>query len=120
DKDSKNAKESPPSEEKADAPPKAGRPPEGPKTEAPPKAGRPAEGPSTEASPPSSSLGTGEAAVAWEAALVRDTPKTGNLVTRLPRGTKVKVGSSKDGWYQIKFGDGFANEGWVYRGAIGR
>jgi hypothetical protein len=72
---------------------------------------------STPATPPSNS---GEAQVAWEVALVRDAPKTGGLVTRLPRGTKVKVGSSKDGWYQVKFGEGFANEGWVYRGAIGR
>lgn len=63
---------------------------------------------------------SGEAAVAWEVALVRDAPKTGTLVSRLPRGTKVKVGTAKDGWFQIKFGDGFANEGWVYRGAIGR
>lgn len=65
-------------------------------------------------------LASGEAKVSWEVALVRDLPKTGNLVTRLPRGAKVKVGGTKDGWYQIKFGDGFANDGWVYRGAIGR
>ena len=70
--------------------------------------------------PPAPSLGSGEAQVAWEVALVRDAPKTGGLLSRLPRGTKVKVGAAKDGWYQIKFGDGFANEGWVYRGAIGR
>lgn len=62
----------------------------------------------------------GEAAVAWEVALVRDTPKTGAVVARLPRGTKVKIGSSKDGWYAVKYGDGFASDGWVYRGAIGR
>jgi len=62
----------------------------------------------------------GEAQVAWEVALVRDAPKTGGLVSRLPRGTKVKVGSARDGWYQIKFGEGYASEGWVYRGAIGR
>jgi hypothetical protein len=62
----------------------------------------------------------GEATVAWEVALVRDTPKTGALVSRLPRGTKVKVGAAKDGWFPIKYGEGFAREGWVYRGAIGR
>lgn len=62
----------------------------------------------------------GEAAVAWEVALVRDTPKTGAVVARLPRGTKVKIGTSKDGWYAVKYGDGFASDGWVYRGAIGR
>lgn len=69
---------------------------------------------------PAPAAATGEAEVAWDVGLVRDTPKTGTLVARLPRGTKVKVGASKDGWYQIKYGDGFANEGWLYRGAIGR
>lgn len=58
--------------------------------------------------------------ITWEIAPVRDAPKTGGLITGLPRGTKVKVGSAKDGWYPIKFGDGFAKEGWVHRGAIGR
>jgi hypothetical protein len=66
------------------------------------------------------SAAPGEATVAWEVALVRDTPKTGEVVSRLPRGTKVKAGAAKDGWIQIKFGDNFGTEGWVYRGAIGR
>lgn len=69
---------------------------------------------------PAPSLASGESQVAWEVALVRDAPKTGGLVARLPRGSKVKVGSTRDGWFQIKFGEGFANDGWVYRGAIGR
>lgn len=83
--------------------------------EAPEKDDKPADAPA-----PASAPSSGEAQVAWEVALVRDAPKTGGLVSRLPRGTKVKVGSAKDGWYQIKFGEGFASEGWVYRGAIGR
>ncbi|AKU98073.1 hypothetical protein AKJ09_04737 [Labilithrix luteola] len=62
----------------------------------------------------------GEASVGWEVALVRDVPKTGQVVARLPRGTKVKVGNVKDGWFSIKYGDGFASDGWVYRGAINR
>jgi hypothetical protein len=62
----------------------------------------------------------GEATVAWEVALVRDVPKTGQVVARLPRGSKVKLGSVKEGWYAIKYGDGFSSDGWVYRGAIGR
>lgn len=62
----------------------------------------------------------GEASVGWEVALVRDVPKTGAVVARLPRGTKVKIGPIKDGWYAIKYGDGFASDGFVYRGAIGR
>ncbi len=72
------------------------------------------------AAAPAVATGASEAAVTWEVALVRDTPKTGALVGRLPRGSKVKVGASKDGWYAIKFGDNFASDGWVYRGAIGR
>jgi hypothetical protein len=63
---------------------------------------------------------SGDATVGWEVALVREVPKTGGIVARLPRGTKVKLGAAKDGWYSIKYGDGFAGEGWVYRGAIGR
>jgi len=62
----------------------------------------------------------GEAQVAWEVALVRDAPKTGAVVARLPRGTKVKVGTTKEGWYAIKFGDDFNTDGWVYRGAIAK
>lgn len=62
----------------------------------------------------------GEASVEWEVALVRDTPKTGSIVARLPRGTKVKLGSAKEGWYVVRYGDDYAKEGWVYRGAFGR
>ena len=51
---------------------------------------------------------------------MRDAPKVGTIVARLPRGTKVKLGPTKDGWYQVKFGDDFGTEGWVYRGAVGR
>ncbi|MDB4937098.1 MAG: hypothetical protein JWP87_4070, partial [Labilithrix sp.] len=62
----------------------------------------------------------GEASVGWEVALVRDVPKTGGVVARLPRGTKVRLGAIKDGWYAIKFGENFSQDGFVYRGAIGR
>lgn len=70
--------------------------------------------------PPAAKGASGEATVAWEVALVRDVPKTGAIVARLPRGAKVQPGESKGGWYSIRFGDGFASQGWVYRGAIGR
>jgi hypothetical protein len=60
------------------------------------------------------------ATVEWDAAIVRDEPKSGKIVARLPRGTALRLGAVKDGWYPVKYGDGFANEGWVYRGAIGR
>ncbi len=87
-----------------------------PKAKAEPAEEKPSEKPDK----PAPAIASGEAEIAWDVGLVRDTPKTGALVARLPRGTKVKVGSSKDGWYQIKYGDGFASEGWLYRGAIGR
>jgi len=62
----------------------------------------------------------GTALVEWEMAIVRDAPKTGKVVARLQRGTALRVGSAKDGWYPVKYGDGYASDGWVYRGAIGR
>ena len=60
------------------------------------------------------------AQVAWEVAIVRDTPRTGQVVARLQRGTKVRVGAGQDGWYRVQFGNDFTSDGWVYRGAIGR
>lgn len=59
----------------------------------------------------------GSAQVTWETALVRDAPKSGAVVARLPRGTKVTTSASREGWFKITFAEG---EGWVYRGAIGR
>jgi hypothetical protein len=58
--------------------------------------------------------------VAWEVAIVRDAPRTGQVVARLPRGTKVHLGQSQEGWYKVQFGAGNASEGWLYRGAIAR
>ncbi len=63
---------------------------------------------------------SGTAQVVWEVAVVRDAPKTGKVVARLQRGAELHLGAPKDGWYPVKFGDGFASDGWVYRGAIGR
>ena len=62
----------------------------------------------------------GTAQIEWDVAIVRDAPKTGKIVARLQRGTSVRLGAAKDGWYPIKYGDGFAGDGWIYRGAIGR
>jgi len=77
------------------------------------------EGAADKTDAPAAAAGS-EASVGWEVALVRDVPKTGSVVARLPRGTKVKLGAMKDGWYAIKYGDTFASDGFVYRGAIGR
>lgn len=56
--------------------------------------------------------------VEWEVAIVRDAPKTGAIVARLPKGSLIRLGPSKDGWLSIGYGDGFAQSGWVYRGAL--
>ncbi len=61
----------------------------------------------------------GNVEVAWEVAIVRDAPHaTANVVARLPRGTRVRLGTNQDGWYKVDSGSGV--EGWVYRGAVGR
>jgi hypothetical protein len=75
--------------------------------------------PSVTANEPEAST-TGVAQVAWEVAIVRDTPRTGQVVARLQRGTKVRVGNGQDGWFRVQYGSDFGSEGWVYRGAIGR
>jgi hypothetical protein len=62
----------------------------------------------------------GAAQVVWEVAIVRDAPKTGKVIARLQRGAELHIGAPKDGWYPVKYGDGFASDGWVYRGAIGK
>jgi hypothetical protein len=66
-------------------------------------------------------LPAANAQVAYEVALIRDAPaKNGKILARLPRGTALRTGTPKDGWVPVKYGDGFASEGWVYRAAIGR
>jgi hypothetical protein len=69
---------------------------------------------------PSTSPDAPMSQVVWEVAIVRDTPKTGQVVGRLQRGTKVRVGMMQDGWYRVRYGSGFTSEGWVYRGSIGK
>jgi SH3-like domain-containing protein len=57
----------------------------------------------------------GSAQIVYDTVLVRDEPKTGKVIARLVRGTRVDLLSKKDSWYKIKFEE---REGWVYRGAI--
>jgi hypothetical protein len=69
---------------------------------------------------PADSADDGTAQVIWEVAIVRDTPRTGQVLARLTRGTRIRLGAGQDGWYRVKYGTDFSSEGWVYRGAIGR
>ena len=59
---------------------------------------------------------SGSATVAWDVTLVRDTPKTGAVVGRVLRGTKVKLVARQGEWFKIQSG---SVEGWAYRGALG-
>ena len=64
----------------------------------------------------SESPASGFATVGWDVAIVRDAPKTGGIVTRVLRGSKVKVVAHQGDWYKVQYG---SSEGWVYRGTIG-
>lgn len=69
---------------------------------------------------PAADLGSDTAQIVWEVGIIRDAPRTGATVARLPRGTTVKLAGGEQGWYRIRYGQGFASEGWVYRGAVGK
>jgi Bacterial SH3 domain len=72
------------------------------------------------ASPTPVALDAPTSSVVWEVAIVRDSPRSGAVVGRLQRGTKVRVGQGQDNWYRVRYGGNYSSEGWVYRGAIGR
>ncbi len=75
----------------------------------------------TGASPSSAPVADeGTAQVVWEVAIVRDAPRTGQVLARLQRGARVSLGVGQEGWYRVKYGADFSSEGWVYRAAIGR
>ncbi len=83
----------------------------------PPGAPLPAEstsaaGTTTTAETPAS----GNATVAWDVAVIRETPRTGAIVGRVVRGTKVRVVARQGDWYRVHTG---AIEGWAYRGSLG-
>jgi hypothetical protein len=84
--------------------------------------GQPAAGAtaSAKATPSASTGDETPVEVVWEVAIIRDVPKTGKVLARLQRGTKLHIGAAKEGWYPVKYGSDFSSDGWVYRGAIGK
>jgi hypothetical protein len=76
---------------------------------------KPAEGPAA-GTTTSESPASGTATVNWDVAIVRDAPKTGTIVGRVLRGSKVKVLAHQGEWYRVQYG---SMAGWVYRGTIG-
>jgi hypothetical protein len=69
---------------------------------------------------PTADVAADSAQVVWEVAIVRDAPRTGQVVARLQRGTAVKLAQGQEGWYRVRYGTSFSSEGWVYRGAVGK
>ncbi len=97
--------------------PASAAPPDAPVAPGP---GASADGPPDNGPAPTPVASGDTLSIEWDVALIRETPRTGTIVARLRKGAKVKVAGNQDGWYHIRFGDDFATEGWVYRGAIGR
>lgn len=79
-------------------------------------AAEPVETATAEASEAAAPDARGTAAIAWDSALVRDEPKTGKVVVRLVRGTRVTILSRRQDWYRVRVRN---DEGWLYRGALG-
>jgi hypothetical protein len=75
-----------------------------------------AEGEDAAGTTTSESAASGTATISWDTALVRQEPKTGDVVARLVRGTRVKLTGRQNDWYKI---DHRGKTGWVYRGALG-
>lgn len=75
--------------------------------------------PAAGVAPAAAAAGTA-AEVTWEVAIVRSSPRTGDVVARLPRGSKLRLSTADNGWWHVRYGESYGSEGWVYRGAIGR
>ncbi|MFO0662387.1 MAG: SH3 domain-containing protein [Polyangiaceae bacterium] len=55
----------------------------------------------------------------WDPTRVRNAPRTGEIIARWPKGTKVTILSQQGGWLKVKR-EGTSDEGWVYRSALGK
>ena len=55
--------------------------------------------------------------VVWERVVVRDAPRTGNVVGHLVRGDHITLVGRQNGWFEIRFGD---HSGWIFGAAVGR
>ncbi len=89
--------------------------PPGKQPEAEPEGAAPTE-PDAKGATTDETSATGSATVSWDTALVRKTPKDGDIVARVVRGTRVKIVAKQNDWYRVEVS---GKTGWVYRGAIG-
>lgn len=56
------------------------------------------------------------ARVVWDSVLLRSEPRTGEVVVRLVRGTRVELLEQRGDWFRVRMR---SKEGWVHRSAIG-
>lgn len=56
--------------------------------------------------------------VAWHAAIVRESPRTGAIVARVPQNTPIEIIDRRGSWYAIRWER--THVGWTYRDAIGQ
>lgn len=59
-----------------------------------------------------------QATVTWSTAIVRETPRTGPIVGRVPQGTAVEIIDRRGSWYGIRWER--THVGWTYGQAIGQ
>lgn len=60
----------------------------------------------------------GRATTVWSSTIVRDAPRTGAVVARLPQGTAVELVDRRGGWFAIRWGGDHA--GWAFREPLGQ
>lgn len=64
---------------------------------------------------------TGRATVTWSTAIVRDAPRTGAVVGRVPSGTEVELIERRGGWWAIRWDSAHTpHAGWAWHLAIGQ
>jgi hypothetical protein len=83
----------------------------------PGKAPPPPPAPGEEATAAPAEAGLGTATVVWEKGLLRESPETGKVASRIPQGTRVTILEEQKGWFLVTAGK---KKGWVAGGAIGK
>jgi hypothetical protein len=54
----------------------------------------------------------------WNVTIVRDAPRVGAVVARLPQGTAVEIVDRRGGWYAIRWDRD--HTGWAFREPLGQ
>lgn len=63
---------------------------------------------------------TGRSTVTWSTAIVRSSPRDGEVVGRLPQGTEIELLERRGGWWAIRWDSHSPHAGWAWHLAIGQ